>query len=53
MQEDNFDKAIERLKHITVLLYGGHYEPKSDRDVQLALDIQRLLVKHGCVEENS
>lgn len=37
---DNFEEAISKLNSITVLLYGGHYEPKSNRDIILA---ERLL----------
>lgn len=48
--EDNFYKAVQQLKSLSVLLYGGYYEPKSDRDLQLAHDIEKLLVKHGIME---
>lgn len=37
---DNFEEAISKLNSVTVLLYGGYYEPKSDRDIMLA---ERLL----------
>ena len=48
MAKDNFDQAIERLYSLTVLLYGGYYEPKSDRDKELADEIIDIWMKH-CV----
>ena len=41
--QDNFDEAISKLNSITVLLYGGYYEPKSDRDLHLARRLDELL----------
>lgn len=41
--QDNFDEAISKLNSITVLLYGGYYEPKSDRDLALAKRLDQLL----------
>lgn len=41
--QDNFDEAISKLKSITVQLYGGYYEPKSDRDLALARRLHELL----------
>ena len=46
MIKDNFDQAIERLYSLTVLLYGGYYEPKSDRDKELADELHRIWLKH-------
>jgi hypothetical protein len=43
MMQDNFDEAISKLNSITVLLYGGYYEPKSDRDLALARRVDELL----------
>lgn len=41
--KDNFDKAILMLNSIRILLYGGYYEPKSDRDLALAKRLDELL----------
>lgn len=41
--QDNFDEAMSKLNSITVLLYGGYYEPKSDRDLHLARRLDELL----------
>lgn len=40
---DNFDEAMSKLNSITVLLYGGYYEPKSDRDIMLARRLLELI----------
>lgn len=49
MAKDNFEQAIEMLYSLTVLLYGGYYEPKSDRDKELADEIRDIWMKH-CVD---
>lgn len=41
--KDNFDEAMSKLNSITVLLYGGYYEPKSDRDIMLARRLTELI----------
>lgn len=41
--QDNFDEAMLKLNSITVLLYGGYYEPKSDRDIMLARRLLELI----------
>lgn len=40
---DNYDEAIEKLNRLSEMLYGGYYEPKSERDVILAQKIDKLL----------
>jgi len=30
--KDDYEEAIQNLKSITIMLYGGYYEPKSERD---------------------
>lgn len=40
---DNYDEAIERLQSVLVLLNGGYYEPKSERDVLLAQRLDSFL----------
>lgn len=52
MQEDNYDEAIDKLYGLTVMLYGGYYEPKSDRDKELADDLHKIWMKH-CVDKNN
>ena len=46
MTEDNYEEALERLYNITTLLYGGYYEPKSVRDIELADELHDLWLKH-------
>ena len=46
MNKDHFDQAIEMLYSLTVLLYGGYYEPKSDRDKELADELHQIWLKH-------
>lgn len=43
MKDDNYEEALYRLRDITHLLYGGYYEPKSDRDKKLADEISALI----------
>ena len=45
MSSDNFEEAVARLLSLEVLLYGGYYEPKSERDYKLAQLITEVLVK--------
>lgn len=47
MKQDNYDEALERLYSLTVLLYGGYYEPKSDRDKELADELNAIYMKHA------
>ena len=42
LAKDNFEQAIEMLYSLTVLLYGGYYEPKSDRDKNLLMNFIRF-----------
>ena len=46
MTEDNYEEALERLYNITTLLYGGYYEPKSDRDKELADELYEVQTRH-------
>lgn len=43
--QDNFNEAIERLNNISKLLWGGYYEPYSERDIELAKKIDKLLTE--------
>lgn len=43
--DDNYEEAILRLQNTAIMLFGGYYEPKSDRDVELAQEIGELLEK--------
>jgi hypothetical protein len=43
---DNFYDALTVIKNLTMRLYGGHYEPKSDRDVELGDDLAKLWLKY-------
>ena len=46
MKIDNYEEALEKLYSLTVLLYGGYYEPKSDRDKELADELHQIWLKH-------
>ena len=50
-QEDNYEEALSRLYNLTNFLYGGYYEPKSDRDKELADALHDLWVKFQYSEE--
>ena len=41
--QDNYDQAIRILNGVSVLLWGGYYEPYSDRDIELAKKVDNLL----------
>ena len=45
-QEDNYEEALSRLYSLTNFLYGGYYEPKSDRDKELADELHQIWLKH-------
>lgn len=46
IQSDNFDKSLTDLFSLTARLYGGYYEPKSERDAELADDLWLIYIKH-------
>ena len=46
MKEDNYETALCRLYDLTAFLYGGYYEPKSDRDKELADEFHQIWLKH-------
>lgn len=39
---DSFEDALSKIKLIAGGLYGGHYEPKSNRDVDLAITLMKV-----------
>lgn len=41
---DKYDDAIEKLQAITFMLYGGYYEPRSQRDYDLAHKVAELII---------
>lgn len=43
MKEDNFVEAYVRIHRAFVMLAGGYYEPKSDRDMQASYEVCALL----------
>ena len=47
MKEDNYEEALERLLSLTVYLYGGYYEPKSNRDKELADELREIWLKRS------
>jgi hypothetical protein len=46
-RRDYFDDAIASIQANCARLYGGYYEPASDRDLKLAEGIAELLRKFG------
>ena len=46
MKHDKYNSAIDTLYHLTEDLFGGQYEPKSRRDVELAEDLYEILNRH-------
>lgn len=46
MKQDNYEEVLEKLYSLTVILYGGYYEPKSDRDKELADELHQIWLKH-------
>ena len=46
MKEDNYEEALDGLFSLTVYLYGGYYEPKSNRDKELADELHEIWLKH-------
>lgn len=52
MTEDNYDEALEKLYGLTLKLYGGYYEPKSDRDKELADELNAIYMKHAVAPDH-
>jgi len=46
--DDYYPLVVAILQRMVNHLYGGHYEPASRRDFELAKDIEFLLEKHKC-----
>lgn len=42
---DKYNEAMQQLQSISTMLYGGYYEPKSQRDYELANLIEELIAK--------
>lgn len=53
MNIDNTKEALEKLYQITHLLYGGYYEPKSERDKELADELHTVFVKYQSQHEQN
>ena len=51
MKEDNYKEALEVLFSLTIYLYGGYYEPKSNRDKELADELHEIWLKHRKVNK--
>lgn len=51
MKDDNYEEALERLYLLTVFLYRGYYEPKSERDKELADELQAIYMKRAVGED--
>ena len=46
MKHDKYNSALDTLYHLTIELFGGHYEPKSERDRELAEELYEILNRH-------
>ena len=46
MKHDKYNSALDTLYHLTNDLFGGHYEPKSERDRELAEELYEILNRH-------
>lgn len=46
MKEDNYEESLENLYSLTVFLYGGYYEPKSERDKEIADELHKIWLKY-------
>lgn len=44
--KDCYEQALKELEGVCNVLYGGYYEPKSERDLQLGNEISVLINKH-------
>ena len=44
--KDCYEQALKELEGVCNVLYGGYYEPKSERDLQLGNEISDLINKH-------
>ena len=51
--DDLFESKLLHLKGIAASLWGGYYEPKSDRDIWLAKRIDELVVQSEFLIQNS
>ena len=46
MRDDKYREALEKLYGLCTFLYGGYYEPKSNRDKELADELSEIYSKH-------
>lgn len=46
LTEDNYEGALLALSNVVMRLYGGQYEPRSQRDSSLADELYAILHKH-------
>ena len=46
MKHDNYEEALCNLSSLITMLYGGYYEPKSDRDKELGDELHEIWLKH-------
>lgn len=44
--EDYYDLALQAIREISIRLYGGHYEPCSERDMELAKALNDLYLSN-------
>lgn len=46
MKHDKYNSALDTLYHLTGDLFGGHYEPRSERDRELAEELYEIVNRH-------
>lgn len=46
MKRDIYTSALDVLYHLTNDLFGGNYEPRSERDRELAEELYEILNRH-------
>lgn len=46
-EPDNYEEALEQIRKLVIKLHGGYYEPRSDRDKQLGLELWDLYEKNA------
>lgn len=46
MKHDKYNSALDTLHHLTNDLFGGNYEPRSERDRELAEELYEILNRH-------
>ena len=46
MKHDKYNSALDTLYHLTIELFGGQNDPKSERDREIAEELYEILNRH-------